>query len=293
MLSILIPTLDRPAFLARTLRYLREQGFHGPVLVGDGSMNVGGLKACTEYNGTWLDCRGITQQATLGKLADAVDTPYAVYCGDDDFLIPASLAACCAALDKQSDYQSARGHGMVINANGVRALPFMLEPYRQAELSEISPMRRVLGCLRSYAVSLFSVHRIDTWRAMFSASRSMRDKWMGAEIAPCVISAARGRTLVLDIPYLARQIHQGRYGGEMGEAWFTSPEVQADARLLIDQVCFLPAHRREVWRALYDYMVGYQQPQARVPRRFWQAQKVLGAPWFRPIDAAICPSLDF
>lgn len=288
MLSILIPTLNRPAFLERTLGYLRAQGFAGQIIVGDGSFDDTSA-LCRRFAAERLDCRRLNQQQTFGAMADALRTPYAVYCGDDDFLIPSGLAACVKALERTRDYRVARGHGLVINANGAHGIPFQLEPYQQQRVNGIPPLGTFVDALTDYRPALFSVHHTFVWQEMFRCSRAMKDKWMGAEIAPSLVSASFSRTLVLDIPYLARQIHQERYGEPMGEPWFTSQDVQDDSIALLDQLRFQGEPRRIAWNALHRYMVGYQQSPASVRARFWKAEKIMGEAWFRAIHEAMMP----
>src|SRR4051812_7254501 len=99
--TLLIPTMNRPEFVARLLQYYASVRFNGRISIGDSS-GPDGLNATriavraldhtldieyAEYPGLGLaDC--------WKQMIDRLTTPFAAYLADDDFLVPSSIDRC-------------------------------------------------------------------------------------------------------------------------------------------------------------------------------------------------------
>src|SRR3989338_235501 len=101
MITIILPTMNRPDFLERLLRYYAAVNFQHSIFIGDASDSGPADKAKTvvakfksnlnvEYHG----CPGLSIAQTVAKLNQSLKTPYAVLTGDDDFLVPAGIGRC-------------------------------------------------------------------------------------------------------------------------------------------------------------------------------------------------------
>jgi glycosyltransferase domain-containing protein len=268
--TICIATLNRPAFVQRTLRYYAEAGFAGVILVGDGS--VGEMAASNrdivmQHAGRlrveWIDAGQISQAATFGVMADRVATDFAVYSGDDDYLVPEALAECEQFLDENPDFIAAHGTCVALNADGVHGTPASLDPYSLPNISHGTALLRLEHCMMNYSVAIFAVHRASAWREMFRESRNMLDRAIGGEIAPCAISAVLGKCAQLTGLYLIRQIHPRRHNLPLQSDWVLEPGFAQSCKLMLMQIRTLIAERNNspmsdqnarTWSAVMGYL---------------------------------------
>lgn len=241
--TIAITTLDRPEFVERTLRFYKDNGFGGVIQIGDGSR---GEKAAATVAVVdrfrdalridYISAPDMHQPATMKLMAERVTTDFAVYSGDDDWLIPSALDRCQRFLRANSEYASAHGHAVALNMDGPRGLPVSTDPYHLPTLSLDRPMGRLNRLFADYNVGMFNLHRADVWRQMFSRCDRMPDRSIGAEIAPTAVSAALGPSALLNILYLVRQIHETRYLLTSGTPAILRPEFVLSAQIMLDQL---------------------------------------------------------
>jgi glycosyltransferase domain-containing protein len=264
--TICIATLNRPAFVQRTLRYYAETGFAGVILVGDGS--VGEMAASNrdivmQHAGRlrveWIDAGHLSQPETFSLMADRVATDFAVYSGDDDYLVPEALAECEQFLDLHADFIAAHGTCVAINADGVHGIPASLDPYSLPNIQQEAALRRLEHCMMNYSVAIYAVHRSDAWREMFRESRNMADKAIGGEIAPCAISAVLGKCAQLTGLYLIRQIHPRRHHLPLQGDWVLEPQFAQSCKLLLSRIRALIAKLDE------------SPPRDQIDQRTWSA----------------------
>jgi glycosyltransferase domain-containing protein len=114
-LTIVVPTFNRPRHLRRLLLLLKELGNPYPVLILDGSSAENQAKnreVQQEFEKNVI-LKQYPQGLHLGlRLADGVrqvKTEYMVFCADDDFVLPASIAECLKFLGEHPTYSAAMG----------------------------------------------------------------------------------------------------------------------------------------------------------------------------------------
>jgi glycosyltransferase domain-containing protein len=231
LITIVIPTLNRPAFAVRALEHLAAAGFGGEVLVGDSSETeaarhtreaIDRLKP--RLRAVHLDCRGMDDRLTLHRLACEVRTPYVAYIGDDDFLIPSGIEECVAFLEREPSFVAANGQAWTfeVRAGQAHGRFRIYESYFQPELTQDSARARLESLLADYQVGLFSVHRAAAWKEMWRRSPEVRDRTFSAELLPCCLSAVLGKTKRLDCLYLLRQsVHAAHYVLPRAGDWTT------------------------------------------------------------------------
>jgi len=208
-LCLVIPTRDRPKLLARLLRYLAAQRFGFPVLVADASklpfradvekaveasagLNVTLLKAA--HDSHW----GLRIVDALSK----VSSPYALLCGDDDFVIPEAVDACVDFLERNSDYSLAHGLTAVVQTLKGRTLTL---PYRQRSVEHLRADERVRDHLTNYAPTAYSVHRRGDLIRNLQASFDRSPDYELGELLPSTLSVIQGRTRCLGRLFMVRQ----------------------------------------------------------------------------------------
>src|SRR5688500_5002648 len=93
--TLIIPTLNRSAFLLRTLAYYVAAGFEGTILIGDSSDATHAARVA-EYlkrdgarlRTTHIRCPQLDGTKTMLELMRLIDSPYVAFIGDDDVLLP-------------------------------------------------------------------------------------------------------------------------------------------------------------------------------------------------------------
>ena len=113
-ISILIPTMNRPDFLVRALRYYAKVGFDGYICIGDSSdtQHVEKTKHAIQlfekkiniiYR--YFPSPPYTHNGMVIKeLIELAPTAFAVFSGDDDFLVPRGLEKCVVFLNNNPEY---------------------------------------------------------------------------------------------------------------------------------------------------------------------------------------------
>jgi glycosyltransferase domain-containing protein len=277
MITLLILTMNRSHFLIRLLRYYRDLDFQGCICIGDSSdtshveRTKKAIKALQgKLNIIYREYPPFSHHKCMEQLLHVVPTPYVACIGDDDFLVPSSLEQCVLFLDSHQDYSAAHGvAGLItLDSNGVHGRVADASYYRQPVIEAASASQRLADHLRNYSVALFSVHRTETYRAMYRAASLIENKTIGGELLPCCISVVHGRIKELDCLYLIRQVYNPRYPlpeaqeGNANESsvplnvaattyptmfgWMTSPDWQPSYEVFRDCLAEELAKRDEI-----------------------------------------------
>lgn len=114
LLTVVIPTFNRPAELARLLTFQHELGTTFRTLILDGSDEGPGEEnrrfasqfANVEHHKFPRDFHPVTRVA---RGVDLVRTPYLLMCGDDDFYFAEAVLECVRFLEAHPDYSAAMG----------------------------------------------------------------------------------------------------------------------------------------------------------------------------------------
>ncbi len=114
LITIIIPTCNRPLELARLIPFLHAFGHQIPIFVLDGGDEKSGdqnRKMCEHFSN--VEYLKFDRTLHLGlRIAEglrAVKTPCVVICPDDDFVFPESIIECANFLQDHPDYSAATG----------------------------------------------------------------------------------------------------------------------------------------------------------------------------------------
>lgn len=178
--SIITPTYERPYFLGRKLYHLQLQRCRFPVIILDssGDKNAARNRALVEQYGRdiSLDYRHLGTQAhfaqKLGAGIELVQTPYAVYSFDDDFLNIEFCERAIGLLNRDSRYASVTGPTLnFIKTPEMPATISRLPMMGKAELfDDLDPYMRIKRFLaaKRRRNSLFSFWRSNLLKQMVS-----------------------------------------------------------------------------------------------------------------------------
>ncbi len=220
MITLLVPTKDRSAFVHRLLRYYRLVGLTWPLWILDSSedehreQNERSVAAQAErLTLRHVTLPGMHNAACMHAVLPEVATPYAVLLPDDDFLIPQGLASCTAFLETHPHFVAGHGEGWLfaLDRPGAHGRVTGTVPYPQPAREEATAAARLRAHFAAYRVTLFSVHRTTALRAMYEHVPLLDDAAFALELLPCALSVVLGKIKALDGPYLLRQTHAQRH----------------------------------------------------------------------------------
>jgi glycosyltransferase domain-containing protein len=233
MITLLIPTINRPDFLIRQLHYYRDIGFRGNICIGDSSEpeNIQKAKETIKelrdsLNINYQECPGLSDSQCLKQLIIFVETPYVAFVADDDILIPAAMEHCMRFLEAHPDYSAAHGTSITIDlkSSGAYGRVSRVRKYRQPVLEADSASQRITEHLGNYQVTLFSVHCTETWKKMYENISLIPDRTFAGEMLPCCSTVIQGKVKELDCLYLIRQDHPQRYLLPGPDKWISNPD---------------------------------------------------------------------
>lgn len=205
MLTVLLPTKDRPTQCASQLRFFRDIGLSYPILVTDSSAPDAALQVRTAAQGIAKYSHFPASLRMADKLLRAiseVNTPFTVICPDDDIMLATSIDRALAFLSANKDYVAAHGyildlalHDTHVDIHGVCGFTPSIE--------HNDPLRRHYHLMRRYQPFYWAVFRTDALRMSLSwAVRS--DTIMFRELTVMNAAILQGKVARLPIIYQFR-----------------------------------------------------------------------------------------
>ena len=223
MISILVPTLNRSDFLIRALHYYGKVGFKGSICIGDSSNGqhlekikyaIKNLKEKISIIYRYFPKSAYIHDGMVMKeLIELAPTPYAVFAGDDDFLIPNGLEQCIAFLEEHPEYSAAHGIRVAVRLKSsgafgnLESANFVPQPILEHEIAT----ERWAGYMRNAISTQYSVHRTETWRRMYRNVASVPIQYFGPELLTCSMSSILGKIKGLDCLSVVFQKNENRY----------------------------------------------------------------------------------
>ena len=230
-ITILIPTLNRYRFLNRTLRYYESMSFKGKILIGDSSRDIEADKnrdIVARYNKnldidliecpapiktTKVDWIGFAGEAiAMKQLLSLVNTKYATFCGDDDFLIPSVLIDCAQHLEEFDDYVAVCGKRVEFGLKDDRVAGEMTWA-RLVEHTKLNAETAVSrwAAYSSRAISpIYSVMRVSNWLNAYKDLDKVPLRYIGSEFLPSSMIAISGKMAYIDRLMIMHQHHEDR-----------------------------------------------------------------------------------
>lgn len=218
MVTLCIPTKDRPEFLARVLRYYRGQGARFQVVIADSSPSAvaEANQRLVESLRPGLNLRYLRYEPEIHvaqKIAHAleqVETPYAALGADDDFSVPTALERAAGFLAAHPDYALAHGEAILFHAPAAAAGngggPLVVR-YAQRSVEQPTGALRLLDHLRHYALTFYSMQRTTLLRDTWKVVSGLELDYAFVELLPSCLAIIQGKSTQLGGLYLARQGH--------------------------------------------------------------------------------------
>jgi glycosyltransferase domain-containing protein len=176
LLTIVIPTYNRPEQLAKTVRLLRRHSPPLPIIVADGSYE--------EYSSRNATCREIGTDIEYFQLPSEPSeiplhnygrrvrkalaqctTPYTAICADDDLLIPENAIRAAEFLEDNPQYVGCHGHYLQFEyAAGTIKTPNVEYQGPSIDANEIGA--RLIQLFSQYEALFYAVFRTNTIRVL-------------------------------------------------------------------------------------------------------------------------------
>lgn len=219
--ALVVPTYQGTPFLRRLLDFLQAEQYAGHVVLSDNSSGEhrAFVESCPQrYADLWLDVQCYDFDIRfLDKLARTLGTLEArnvMLCGQDDYVVPETLEKLLGVIEADPGLACVRG----------RVARFLLRPLAQKgpkpaatihlnnapmlPYEDSDPVKRVLGHMRAYTSTLYSLHRRDQLLESFRFTDAATHNIIFWQYLSSCVTVALGRVACLDELFLARQIHK-------------------------------------------------------------------------------------
>jgi glycosyltransferase domain-containing protein len=206
--TLVVPTYNRPADLARLLAYLGRERPEFAVLVLDSSApparaeNAAALARAPFAKRLEFDS-AMPPWEKFWRGAEQVDTEYCAFCADDDLVLVRSIAPIVEFLEKNRDYGMA--HGWYFSFYDAAQFGLTATVYRGASIDEDSALARLHTLFRRYEALTYGVHRTAVLRKVMQSVQSVRTM-LGRELLGGAVAVVAGKAARLPLFYYGRSL---------------------------------------------------------------------------------------
>jgi len=232
-ITMLIPTKNRSAFLARALRYYAANNYSHLIFIGDSSdsghvenikKTINELRGKLNIKYKWYP-QELNFTKCFNQMLKEVTTPYTSLIGDDDFLVPRSLEKCVRFLDSNQEYIGAHGVGatLFVERSGACFKVRLISDSMLSSREEETASKRLLNHLGKISNVLFCVYRTRILQNMFEHIE-VPDHSFAGDLLPGCLAVVEGKIKELDCFHIAHLAHkeQNKAFNDIFD-WLTSP----------------------------------------------------------------------
>lgn len=217
LVTLIIPTYNRPDFLQRILNYYNKSGVKFKIIIADSSkhpvkkLNRKIVLSYPKLNILYLDkfSPDLVSHHKFAKMVEFVKTKYCVFCADDDFIIPNGIEEAVDFLEKYSDYSAAHGSYIYFyihkTLTGKKTLWWnFIYPYKSITYEK--PVDRLIAHPTDCQQVLWAVRRTDIVKKSYKEFLKFKvDPLLFGERLPDVLTVIFGKMKRLNNFYAARQ----------------------------------------------------------------------------------------
>ncbi len=206
LLTVVLITHNRPAFLRRAVKYYSSLPCRIMVLDSTLDRPEGDFSAVDYHHVPQFAYWGM--QAKLAYGVEHLTTPYMVLAADDDFILHDSLAESVGFLHANPDYGMCHGYCLMYLslAHGVNY--YRRDKKVQEDYASERAQDRVIDYMSQYIPPFYAVTRTDlmkNWHAALPPGTNFQ--WQ--EIGHVYYLLASAKARILPIPYVVREINYG------------------------------------------------------------------------------------
>ena len=215
-IDIFVPTINRPEFLIRAIKFYRREKFKGRIVIGDSSVPEQ-AERITKFietvddleisYGHYPEKEFCHDGAVMSAMLEKSKSDFAVFSGDDDFLVPSSLYKAADALKSEPEFSAVIGDRLEItlDSDGAYGNIKKIKQTPTRSITDNSGASRWKTYLLYSNCLLYAVHRCADWQCLFQKCDQIPNRKIGAELLPCSISAISGK--IKKIPSLLTVCH--------------------------------------------------------------------------------------
>lgn len=205
--TLIVPTFNRPADLARLLAYLSRHRVDFPVLILDSSApgvqernrgTVDRLFPAARLESFPADT---APWAKFWRGSEMAETEYCSLCADDDLILPESLSSILAFLDERRDYSVA--HGWYFMFYLTDHFGITRSEYSGGSIDQASAVDRLFALFKRYEAVTYGVYRTQVMRAVLRDVQAL-DSMLGKELLAGALTVAYGKAARLPVFYYGR-----------------------------------------------------------------------------------------
>jgi glycosyltransferase domain-containing protein len=265
-LTYVIPTHNRPLFMRRLLTFMERFQEPSRILIVDSSNheNRAGNEAVVAEFASRLRLiyqhheKSFIQKCRLAM--ETVNSPFTVFCADDDFLMPDAVTSCLEFLERSDEHSCAQGI-MVSLCTNKQNKCYALPVY---SIEDENPLRRFRRMSSNWYSTFYSVHRTEVIRSAYQVTDDETEDTRARifpEILLSQMSVAMGKLKYIPCVYNLREEH------DLNESAVTDEIVDIDncgelyesfrcalAQQLADSSGATLAHAKELVHEYYGYL---------------------------------------
>jgi len=225
--------MNRPDYVGRSLHYYSSVGYNGTILVADSSPAAVHnliLKLSEKYKKKLkliiVHYPDLKSPPTVLKALDLVTTPYSLWLGDDDFILPRALEKAGHLLDQDSETIAVNGKSVILLLDSpLYGEIVKIAPYRQLPIQAETAKERLSQLFSDYFPTLFGLHRTEVFRNCYQNAYDLPVLEFSGEYMIGAMGVLQGKIKSINELYLVRQEHEARHRGSSCKDWVISPEL--------------------------------------------------------------------
>ena len=246
LVTLLIPTHDRPKYLRRAAEFYGAVDLHGVrVHVVDSSDGESALQNARtmESFGHVMDYQAAPNVPFYEKIEQALlslSSDFVALSADDDFHNPAACMEAAKFLLNNPDFAVAHGTAVSAYEAGGNC---DLHPYHQNGVLSETASERMAWHLGHYCPTFYSVHRKEQAIRNMRLARTHATEEKFGELLPSCASLVAGKSKLLDTPFMLRQGGNQAASSDSRIPWESYIEMERFSR---DYAAFAAALAEEV-----------------------------------------------
>ncbi len=179
LITIIMPTHNRPYALLRALKYYNDAGIR--LLVADSSDKA--FEGVDQFNAEYFHLPDMRFYEKLNYLVAKVETKYTLFASDDDFTLINSVRQCVIFLENHDDYSAAQGETLLYRvtvAGAVTLMPALHWVFGKDDFNMADTWCRVNDGFNDTVSSFYGVRRT----ALVRRSLALIDQY---KISDCIL----------------------------------------------------------------------------------------------------------
>ncbi|RBB99823.1 TIGR00180 family glycosyltransferase [Pseudomonas sp. MWU12-2115] len=206
LLTVVLITHNRPAFLRRAVKYYSSLPCRIMVLDSTPERPEGDFSAVDYHHVPQFAYWGMQSKLAYG--VERLTTPYMVLAADDDFILHDSLAESVGFLQANQDYGMCHGYCLMYLSLAHGVSYYRRDKKVQEDYASERAQDRVIDYMSQYIPPFYAVTRTDlmkTWHSALPPGTSFQ--WQ--EIGHVYFLLASAKARILPMPYVVREINYG------------------------------------------------------------------------------------